>query len=184
MSPLQSSSAIATGCTMLTAELTAGASDVLRRPETRKGLNSGLALWERRDQTRRTRRRFPPKPQVAGSIPVPPAHFSLISWGLQRLRLSPLTAVVTAVRAAEPSWPGLSSAAREPNTYEIGKRRPTGRPLWGRFQAASNALMNTADRTASVSKTAGRRCACCPTCPRILNSWILLPRGPSAMCVL
>src|SRR5215813_652798 len=31
---------------------------------------------------------------------------------------------------------------------KIGMRRRIGRPRWGRFQAASNALMNTANRTA------------------------------------
>ena len=35
---------------MLTALLTAGDSDVLRLPETRKGLNSGLTQLARRDQ--------------------------------------------------------------------------------------------------------------------------------------
>jgi len=39
-------------------------------------------------------------------------------------------------------------------------RRRTGRPPKGRVQAASHALMTTANRTASVYKTAGRRSAC------------------------
>jgi hypothetical protein len=48
---------------------------VLRRPETRKGLNSGLTLQERRDQTGKNAMPLSPKPQVAGSIPVPPAPY-------------------------------------------------------------------------------------------------------------
>jgi len=48
---------------------------VLRRPETRKGLNSGLTLQERRDKTGKNAVLLSPKPQVAGSIPVPPAPF-------------------------------------------------------------------------------------------------------------
>jgi hypothetical protein len=74
MPPPQDSLAIANGGIVLTALLTAGGSNVLRRPETRKGLNSGLALWERRDQTGKNAVPLSPKPQVAGSIPVPPAR--------------------------------------------------------------------------------------------------------------
>ena len=111
-----------------------------------------------------------PKPQVAGSIPVPPAIFSLISWGLEPLSFCPLTAVVTAVRAADALLPCTARcAALELTPMKMGTRPRTGRPQWGRFQAASHALMNTADRTASVSKTAGRRCESCPACPSLAS---------------
>ena len=60
---------------VLTARLIAGGSDVLRRPETRTGLNSGLTQLARRDQTGKNAMPLSPKPQVAGSIPVPPAPF-------------------------------------------------------------------------------------------------------------
>jgi hypothetical protein len=46
---------------------------VLRRPETRRGLNSGLTQLARRDQTGKNAVPLSPKPQGAGSIPVPPA---------------------------------------------------------------------------------------------------------------
>src|SRR6476469_3456655 len=62
----------------------------------------------------------------------PTCHFQPHFMEIQRLRLRPLTAVVTAVRAAEPSWPGLSSALLlNLSPMKIGKPRPTGRPLWG-----------------------------------------------------
>jgi len=57
-----------------TALLTAGRSDVLRRPETRKGLNSSLTQLARRDQTGKNAAPLSPQPQVAGAIPVPPAR--------------------------------------------------------------------------------------------------------------
>jgi hypothetical protein len=48
-------------------------------------------------------------------------RFSLISWGLERLSLRPLTAVVTAVRAADALLPCTARcAALEPNTHENG----------------------------------------------------------------
>jgi hypothetical protein len=91
---------------------------------------------------------------------------SLISCGLQRLTLSPLTAVVTAVRAADVLLPcTVRCAALEPNTCENWYASTYWAPTIGMISTASNALMNTANRTASVSKTAGHRCACCPTCP-------------------
>jgi hypothetical protein len=46
---------------------------VLRRLETRIGLNSGLTFLARRDQTGKNAAPLSPKPQGAGSIPVPPA---------------------------------------------------------------------------------------------------------------
>jgi hypothetical protein len=58
---------------VLTAQLTAGGSDVLRRPETKKGLKSGLTRQVRRDQTGKNAVPLSPQPQDAGSIPVPPA---------------------------------------------------------------------------------------------------------------
>jgi hypothetical protein len=61
---------------VLTAQLTAGDSDVLRRPETGKGLNSGLTSLARRDKTRKNAMPLSPQPRVAGSIPVPLAHWS------------------------------------------------------------------------------------------------------------
>ena len=54
----------------MTALLTAGDSDVLRRPETRNGLNSGLAQQARRDKTGKNAVPLSPKPQGAGAIPV------------------------------------------------------------------------------------------------------------------
>jgi hypothetical protein len=53
--------------------MTAEGSDALRRPGTRTGLNSGLTQLARRDQTGKNAMPLSPKPQVAGSIPVPPA---------------------------------------------------------------------------------------------------------------
>jgi hypothetical protein len=61
------------GTVIVTAELTAGASDVLRHPETRKGLNSGLTLLARWDQTEKNAMPLSPQLQGAGAIPVPPA---------------------------------------------------------------------------------------------------------------
>ena len=51
---------------------------------------------------------------------------------LQRLRLSPLTAVVTAVRAAEPYWPALCSALfylHEDDTLVVWRLNRSGRSL-------------------------------------------------------
>ena len=64
---------MANGGIALTAQLTAGGSDALRRAETRTGLKSGLALRERQDKTGKNAVPLSPKPQVAGAIPVPPA---------------------------------------------------------------------------------------------------------------
>jgi hypothetical protein len=62
-----------TGEIGMTALLTAGGADSLRRPETRKGLNSGLTQQARWVKTGKNVVPLSPKPQVAGSIPVPPA---------------------------------------------------------------------------------------------------------------
>jgi hypothetical protein len=62
---------------------------VLRRPETRRGLNSGLTQQARRDQTGKNAMPLSPKPQVAGSIPVPPApHECWIYLGCSHMACS------------------------------------------------------------------------------------------------
>jgi hypothetical protein len=70
---------------------------VLRRPETRTGLNSGLTQLARRDQTGENAMPLSPKPQGAGSIPVPPAPFYLEFMGICSLWLQHKVYAVTPI---------------------------------------------------------------------------------------
>ena len=73
---------------------------MLRRSETRRGLNSGLTPLERRDQTGKNAAPLSPQPQGAGSIPVPLAPRILNSWGLQRHGVQPILHALTPLTAA------------------------------------------------------------------------------------
>ena len=77
---------------------------MLRRPETGKGLNSGLTSLARRDKTRKNAMPLSPQPRVAGSIPVPLAPFFLEFKPASRRAIvlpiclhNTMTAVLTAV---------------------------------------------------------------------------------------
>jgi hypothetical protein len=96
---------------------------------------------------------------------------------LQFLRLAPPSGIQSKVEC-----PVALTSILTPTPVNVGERPRPLRHQNERFPAGSCTSLNAAERRAAGSTTAGRKFDSCPTCPVILNSWELLPRGPDTMC--